>query len=224
MSLCKTSHIPIDKFKPENALCIHEYLLTISLLLPQIFRIKFGDKKPLKGSELFSAKARRDPLTGDVPPTIVDSNFRNTYNIIGFCGINMISYPVDYYISDTMRQSTTAALFMDAVTLSLGKSFLKPGDYLILNNATIHIYRESRGLYNLLKRCGVTLISLPTRVPELNPIELVWNSLVQRLRALSLVSAGGQDCVVQETEIILNAITHSEVAKYYSKCSYIKEN
>ena len=224
MSLCKTSHIPIDKFKPENALRIHEYLLTISLLLSQIFCVKFGDEKPLKGSELFSGRARRDPLTGEVPGTIVDSDFRNTYNIIGFCGVDMTTYPIDYYITDTTQQPTTAAVFMDAITLSLGKGFLKEGDYLILDNATIHIYRESRGLTDLLKRCGVTLIALPTRVPDLNPIELIWNSLVQRLKALSLISAGGRDRVVRETEIILNAITHKEVAKYYAKCGYMRSD
>ena len=40
-------------------------------------------------------------MTGLVPPTVVDSGFRNRYNIIGFCGIDLSNKPVDYYITNT---------------------------------------------------------------------------------------------------------------------------
>ena len=75
MTLRKVNKIPLDKYKPENAMRIHQYLLTISLLLSNIHRVKFGDKKPLKGAEIFNGKARRDPLTGMTPPTVVNSDF-----------------------------------------------------------------------------------------------------------------------------------------------------
>ena len=134
----------------------------------------------------------------------------------------MMTYPVDYYITDTTRQTTTAAVFMDAVHLSIAKGFLRMGDFLVLDNAAIHIYRETEDLYDVLKQYGITLLMLPTRVPELNPIELIWNTLVQRLKVLALASAGGHDRIVEETSNILNAMTHKEVALYYAKCGYMR--
>ena len=51
-------------------------------------RIKYGDEKHLKGQELFNRPTRRDPLTGERPPMLVPPDFRNTYTIIGFCGLD----------------------------------------------------------------------------------------------------------------------------------------
>ena len=50
----------MDKFKPENMLKIHKYNLAVSRFIYQPWRIKFGDKKPLKGADLFNGCARKD--------------------------------------------------------------------------------------------------------------------------------------------------------------------
>ena len=72
-----TSIVPRDKFKPENILRYSDYLAQIKQINP--LRLKFVDEKSLKGAEIFNRKARADPLTGFVPITVVDSDFRNTY-------------------------------------------------------------------------------------------------------------------------------------------------
>ena len=220
MTFRKTNKVPIDKFKPENALRIHEYLLTICLFIDQPHRLKFGDEKPLKGADLFNRKARKDPFTGLVPATIVDSDFRNTYNIIGFCGIDIRCPAVDFYIVGE-DETTTAATFMAAIESTVAKGFLVAGDILILDNAAIHLYRESQGLFNFLWSRGILLITLPTRVPELNPIELNWNTLIQRLRALCITVTGGRHSIVEFTSYILSTMTHHEVSKYYAHCGYL---
>ncbi|KAL7525047.1 hypothetical protein ACHAXR_003207, partial [Thalassiosira sp. AJA248-18] len=50
-------------------------------------RIKFGDEKHLKGDEVFNRKVRRNVLTGEVPEMVVSPDFRNRYNLTGFCSI-----------------------------------------------------------------------------------------------------------------------------------------
>mmetsp|Transcript_26591 Transcript_26591/g.40981 ORF Transcript_26591/g.40981 Transcript_26591/m.40981 type:complete len:142 (+) Transcript_26591:650-1075(+) len=75
-----------------------EYVATVSTIDPS--RIKFGDEKHLKGQELFNRKVRRDVLTGVVPASLTTSDFRNTYTITGFCGIDPRSTPVWYNIHD----------------------------------------------------------------------------------------------------------------------------
>ena len=223
MSFRKTNKVPMDKFKPENILKIHEYNLTVSRFIHQPWRIKFGDEKPLKGADLFNGRARKDPFTGIVPATVVNSDFRNTYNVIGYCGIDPTAPAVDYYIVGE-DQTTTAAVFMDTIYQSIAKGFLHAGDILVLDNASIHRYRESAGLRDLLWTYGVLLLPLPTRCPELNPIELVWNVLVQRLRSAEmegLLRQPEQYPIVSATERILSSIPHEEIGRFYAHCGYL---
>jgi len=74
MSFRKTDKVPLDKFKPENILRIHEYHLTVNLVLHTPWQLKFGDEKPLKGADLLNGTAQKVPFTGTVSATIVDSN------------------------------------------------------------------------------------------------------------------------------------------------------
>jgi hypothetical protein len=63
-------------------------------------RLKFGDEKSLKGAELFNRKVRRDPITGVTPPVIADSDFRNSYCIMGFCGVDLMNAPFQFTIGE----------------------------------------------------------------------------------------------------------------------------
>jgi hypothetical protein len=79
------NQVPMDKYKPENILRLLEFMDKILWINP--YRLKFCDKKHLKRAKLFNRKGCRDPLTGKVEPLLVDSDWRHSYTIIGFCGI-----------------------------------------------------------------------------------------------------------------------------------------
>jgi hypothetical protein len=57
-------------------------------------RLKFGDEKHLKGAEIYCRKTRRNVLTGEVPPCFTAPDFRNTYTILGLCGIDPSTMPL----------------------------------------------------------------------------------------------------------------------------------
>jgi hypothetical protein len=57
----KPNLVPIDRFKPKNVQLAYDYINTVRQTNP--FRLKFGDEKHLKGSELFT----RYSLTGEAP-------------------------------------------------------------------------------------------------------------------------------------------------------------
>ncbi len=97
-NLRKANMVPIDKFKPENIERALEYIHAV-LSLDQS-RLKFVDEKSLKGAEIFNRKVRRDPITGEVPSIITDSDFRNTYTIIGLCGVDTGEVPSIITYSD----------------------------------------------------------------------------------------------------------------------------
>jgi hypothetical protein len=86
-SLRKPTLTPYDKFKPENIARANEFILFIIKIAPH--RLKFGDEKLLKGGDLFNRQVRRNLLTGEVPSVMTSSDFRNTYAVTGFCGIDV---------------------------------------------------------------------------------------------------------------------------------------
>lgn len=56
---------------------------------------------------------------------------------------------------------------------------LKPGQIIIMDNASIH---KSETTKKLIKKAGCTLIFLPPYSPDLNPIERFWAKLKKKLR------------------------------------------
>jgi len=137
---------------------------------------------------------------------------------------------VDYYIIGE-GQTTTAGVFMATIKQSIAKGYLHGGDVLILDNASVHRYREASDLRNLLWSYGIALVTLPTRCPELNPIELLWNTLVKPLKTAEIthtnqLNAGNTNSrnqVVEWTSAILSSVTHNEIARYYAHCGYMNK-
>ena len=166
--------------------------------VPQ-WRLVFGDEKSLKGADLFNRSGRADPLTGLVEDFVIDSDWRNTYAITG-------------------------AVFSDFVMQNLQSGFLQPGDFLVLDNASIHHFQEAMGLDAYLWNYhGIFLQFLPTRSPELNPIELLWNILTQRLLHFPLGDEYGPRShrVAHAARMLMDAFSHEDVIACFRKCGYI---
>jgi transposase len=72
---------------------------------------------------------------------------------------------------------------------SLSKTQWRKGSsaVLVLDNAPIRYSAEIQELEDwLYQERGIFVLYLPTCSPELNPIELMWHLLVQRLKRLSV--------------------------------------
>jgi hypothetical protein len=64
---------------------------------------------------------------------------------------------------------------------------------------------------------GVLVLFLQLRSPELNPIELVWNTMAQRLRTVLLIDLlviGAHSLAIKSLEIS-NDITHKDAEQLY---------
>ena len=216
--LCTASNIPIDKFRPENLERAIEYLLFVSL--HERWRLKFGDQKHMKGAELYCRKTRRDVFTGIIPPVMTSSDFWNTYSIVGFCGIDVRVTPLRYSISSDINDATNFAIQIEIAIIC---GWLIPFDVLVLDRAAIHTGGENECLEDWCwDNFCITILFLPARTCEWNPIELVWNILVQRLNVFSLSVANslGKHSLVKAAMIVLDGITHTEVDGSYRKCGY----
>ena len=78
--------VPIDKMKFQNVVRYDDYCGYVRGV--STYRIVFVDEKSLKGCELYNRRGRSDPLTGEQPMQIVDSDFRNTYCLMGMITIS----------------------------------------------------------------------------------------------------------------------------------------
>ena len=140
--LCRPNLVPFDKFRPENIekAIEYEYIDFIADIAPE--RIKFGDEKHLKGDEIFNRKVRRNPLTGEVPEMIVSPDFRNRYNLTGFCSINPNTTRQAVWCS-LHEEINNAESFALELEYAIRDGFIVGGDILVLDNAAIHTGREN---------------------------------------------------------------------------------
>ena len=115
---------------------------------------------------------------------IVESFFRLTHNITGIA-VLLDGVPLTITVHDGTND---AATFHECLLCSIQKGFLVRGDVLVLDNAAVHQYKDNYYLQEYLyTECGILLLFLPTRSPELNPIELLWNTLVQILKQVPIL-------------------------------------
>ena len=179
----KPSIFPEQKFSEHNIRKLNYYVDLVSYFDHTWF--VFTDEKPMRGVDIYNKKVRRSPLTGSVP--FVDTGFdiRTVYNLMAAIKIaddgsinsaSNISYQIGKY------QGTSSA-FNYFVTELVSTGFLMPGHILICDNATIHLTEENRNLFEVLwEQYKILVLNLPPYSPELNPIELVFQLLGQRLR------------------------------------------
>ena len=201
--------VPIDKFCPENMERAVEYISYVATIDPR--RIKYGDEKHLKGCDVFNCYNRRNPFTGLTPPLVAPPDFRNTYSLTGFCGIDRRSSPIFYSIHDGTNDSTE---FQATLLLAIEANWFHHGDILVLDNATIHYGGANSEIEDWLwDMFQIIVLFLPPRSPELNPIELVWNTLVQRLNLVELpvMRSIGSNSVAIMSEEILQGMSHEDV-------------
>jgi hypothetical protein len=121
---------------------------------------------------------RVDPLTGYIPCIYVNGGFGNAYNLfaIGSASSQKIS-PV---ASSIGQDNGNAALFLPFIEFLLQNGWFEHGIILIMDNTSIRMSGEADIVEGLLwNTIQVLVMFLPTRSPELNPIELVFRILAR---------------------------------------------
>jgi hypothetical protein len=160
--LCVPNLVPYDKFHPRNIEKAVEYIRALARIDPG--RLKYADEKSLKGKDICNKLARQDPFSGIVPPMMADPDLRNTFSIIGICGISRQSTPVWYRITES---TVDAELFALEIEDAVASRFLWPGDVLVMDNAANHTGKENTVLEDWLwEEHLIFALFLPARTPE----------------------------------------------------------
>ena len=208
------------KYTTENILRLLDFIDNVKDIDPD--RIVFTDEKPLRGMDIYDKKVRRHPITGTVPSLTANADIRNQYTI--FCAIRqkeMHGYnPVQYRMGEFTGDSEKFDAFIIDDLAETG--FLREGDVLIADNARIHTGGYCSDLVDrLYNNYGVYLIFQPAFSPELNPTELVFNTLVQRMRSqcFRAICQDG-DSLLDCASDVLDDVTLDDVLSMYRYCGY----
>ena len=120
------------------------------------------------------------------------------------------------------EENGTAASFTAFIEHLLTIAWFSPGDVLILDNAAIHTGGEAAIVKDLLwMMARVLVVPLPTRAPELNPIELVFHIVARRLRSYRYRAEDPRDMTVpQQVAKIVELISSHTVLQCVGHCGY----
>jgi transposase len=190
-------------------------------------KYNFLDKKHVWNKDVYAKKVRKDPLTGKLPCIHVSRDFRKSYNIMAIISPNPAkAHPnMDYTIG---RENGTSEAFVGFLTYLITKRFLLHDEFLIMDNATIHIRGNARVIEDILWETivdghplHILVIYLPTRSPELNPIELVFHILAMRIRLFWYRTAGPCDnAILHKAAQVMNEMPYDLILRRCAHCGY----
>jgi hypothetical protein len=226
-SFKKPNLVPLDKFRVQNVARYVQFREQIGLF-DSPDRFHFMDEKHLVNSDIYPTRVRANPLTGRVDCVQVSGDFRSTFNLHCIISANPTKpYPLEYLLGTDNGCSASMMAFVEYL---LTRRWFNRGDVIVMDNARIHTGGEADILSDLLWEMDygdgvplhVVVVYLPTRSPELNPIELVFHILSERIRSFRYFGgAGPADMnVLARAAIILNAIDTATVLSCCAHCGY----
>eukprot|EP01121_Diplochlamys_sp_Union-15-3_P007336 TRINITY_DN1854_c0_g1_i1.p1 TRINITY_DN1854_c0_g1~~TRINITY_DN1854_c0_g1_i1.p1 ORF type:complete len:202 (+),score=10.77 TRINITY_DN1854_c0_g1_i1:158-763(+) len=121
---------------------------------------------------------------------------------------------------DIREDSNNQVDFLKFIKYCVSSGGLKTGNVLILDNASIHGGLETYdSLMKVLESKNITLLYLPAYSPELNPCELIFQTVKAKIRA----NWDGESSIIDVLLKELSKIRTEEVVCYYYKCLDLKK-
>jgi transposase len=157
----------------------------------------------------------------------VSGDFRETYNLIACISGNPLKErPLVYTIG---KENGTAAAFVSFCEMMVLSGWLCHDEIIVMDNAAIHTGGESDDLERFFwetvvggRPLHILVIYLPTRSPELNPIELIFHIFSRRVSSYRLRhDAGPVDrAIIRYGTQVLNNISYETILRCFRHCGY----
>jgi transposase len=130
-----------------------------------------------------------------------------TTTLIGALGIGGIrcSAVIDGAVNAQVFEAFVEQVLVPAIT---------PGDIVVMDNLSSHKTARVRAL---LARAGAQACYLPPYSPDLNPIEMVFSKIKQRLRTLALRT---QEALWGSMQHVLDAVTPADASNCFRHAGY----
>jgi len=154
-------------------------------------------------------------VRGKINERVTNVNYLNlneTLSITLMCSSNGLSSPIFY----TSRKTSNDQFdFLQFIIEAVEFGFLKSGDYLCYDNATIHFGENIIEILHLiLTATGVRVILLPTFSPEFNPCEFIFSWIKNKIYHYGLLH-----CTLdQNIQLVANQLQFEQIKGWYKKC------
>jgi transposase len=216
--------VPIHTWKPQNLRDMEIFKGTLNNL-PEHRKYHFIDKNYIINDELSNERILADSFTGRVRFIFGNGTFREAYNLVGIIRCKPAADPAMHFSIGQENGTGNAASLTAYIEHLLSINWFERGDVLIMDNAAIHTRAEDEFVADLLwLEREVLVVPLPTRAPELNPIEFIFHILARRLRFYRYRSGGNDPAEMtvpeQVRRIISDTITSWLVLKCAAQCGY----
>jgi transposase len=224
-NLLRANLVPLDKWKTINKIRYYEFVQKLRIYSDHS-KFNFIDEKHIYNKDMYPTKVRRDPLDGKLPGIHVSGNFREAYNIMAIISPNPDKpHPIDYTIGE---ENGTSEAFVGFMTYLIAKRFLRHNEFVVMDNAAIHYQRNATVIEDMLwetivdgRPLHILVIQLPTRSPELNPIELVFHILARRIRSFRYRTARPCDkAVLHRAAQVMDDMTYALILRCCAHCGY----
>ena len=214
----KTSRFPPAKFSRANGRLFERYTTFMSLFRDPS-RFVFADEKPMKEINIYG-KVGRDIVTGKVPVHQMNANSNNRWNILAACNIKPhLHQHVQFVVTD---ETTNAAVFAHFVAHLIETSVLEMGDIFVMDNCSVHMKGDNGALQDqLLEGLGMIMIALPSYWCELNPTELVFQTMLARMKAeRARYNSSSNDEFYDSIIDEMYKFSIDDVISFFNKCRY----
>jgi len=200
------SFVQINKYTVENMNYYGYFLLFLKGVAPQ--RLKFIDEshfvsKNLRSTRVWGMKNQRVWLTAD------DLHQKRASITL----MTSLCHHIPVYFNWRVN-SNSGKDFLYFVASCIANGYLNQGDCLILDNASVH--RDSNTIFDLIEllaHYNIELVYLPTYSPELNPCELVFQYIKEKIRSLN----PDVDIFDRLIHAVAN-LNQDMMARFYSHC------
>jgi transposase len=195
-------------------------------MFPDHARWNFLDEKHIVNGDTLPKKVRGDPLTGYVDAIPVSGDFRDAHNIFAVVsGSPTKKKSIAYHITKASGNATQFVAFVKRLIVS---GWFEHSEILVMDNARIHTAGEAECVEYYLwhtvidgRPLHVKIVYLPTRCPELNPIEFMFHLLSNRVRSFRYRIAAAIDKeVVALIGRVFDDIKYETIVKTYLHCGY----
>jgi hypothetical protein len=209
-----------NKFTAENQLHYQQYLHFIAShtswehlkFLDESHFVNKGNKTSCKLNILDLVRQRALSAKGEPAISVHsrDISLNETYSVTLLCSINN-DHPI---VLSCRQESNTQYDFLGFVKSCVELGYLEHGDFLILDNATIHKGQDiAQQLCFILESKQIKIIYLPTYSPELNPCELIFANVKRQFRD-QRTEGDFRQCIYRAFQ----AVPFETILNYYIKC------
>ena len=221
-SLTKGDSRNYRRWSPENIEYEKDFctwVFNTFVITNQQYRLRFLDETGRESGEtsrgyFWAPRGQPNRCAGHGPST-------KRHNIIGMTSCAPLRHrlPLEYVV---FEGSLNGERFAEIVVGWIAFGCFVPGDVLVIDNASVHLAGDVlEPLGQELAEHGVQLVRLPTYSPNLNPIELIWNTIKARLPV-----PRSKECApaafLQRLMTVLNTVSFNDIQNAMKRQSYFR--